>query len=104
MRAGRASTRRRLPLPRAEHEGRCDVSVKLSQRSFDYAKELIANRRGVLDDRADWSDHKPSGTAQKRMFEEEHAPNMDNGTLAKTTSSDRSRIKFPYGDFKDVRH
>jgi hypothetical protein len=47
------------------------VSVKLSQRSFDYAKELIANRRGVLDDRADWSDHKPSGTAQK-MFAEEH--------------------------------
>jgi hypothetical protein len=81
------------------------VSVKLSQRSFDYAKKLIANRRCVLDDRVDWSDHKPSRTAQKKFAEEHGYAEYGQWYLGEDdeqAKSNRSRFKFPYGDFKDV--
>ncbi|HEY1978546.1 MAG TPA: hypothetical protein VGH13_00550 [Xanthobacteraceae bacterium] len=82
------------------------MSVKLCQRSFDYAKELIANRRGVLNDRADWSDHKTSRTAQKKAAEEHGYAEYGQRYLGEDdeqTKSNRSWIKCPYGDVKDVQ-
>jgi hypothetical protein len=35
------------------------MSVMLHQSGYDYAQKLIQNRRCVLDQRSDWTDHKP---------------------------------------------
>jgi hypothetical protein len=61
-----------------------DVTVRLNQRAFDRARNLIATGRYVLDGRDAWSDHQPSAR-QENAFIEEHG-------MAEYTSNSRWRI------------
>jgi hypothetical protein len=49
------------------------MSLKLHQSAYEYAQKLIQDRRCVLDQRRDWTDHKPARSAA-RKFIETHGP------------------------------
>ena len=44
------------------------MSVKLHHSAYEHAKKLIMNRHYVLDQRADWTDHKPARHAEKQFI------------------------------------
>jgi hypothetical protein len=59
----------------------------------------------VLDDRDDWSEHRPSAEDENRFIEEhgwreygEWSPGIDDEADPET----KARYKFPYGDFEAV--
>jgi hypothetical protein len=80
-------------------------TVRLNDSAFTHAKQLVANRQAVLDDRDAWSEHQPSA-AEENAFIERHGM----GEYAKwyLGVDDRERptvkghYKFPYGDFRKV--
>jgi hypothetical protein len=81
------------------------MAVKLSKRSFEFAKKLVGDGNYVLDEMDAWSEHQPS-TQQENDFIEKHgfkeyakwhlAEDDEHGEETK------SRYKFPYGDFEKV--
>jgi hypothetical protein len=81
------------------------MAVKLSQRSYEFAKKLINERRVVLDNMDDWSEHQPS-TRQENEFIEKHGfGEYGRWHLAvddEYAEDKKSRYKFPYGDFENV--
>jgi hypothetical protein len=79
--------------------------MKLNERAYDHAKNLIADGRFVLDDRDNWRDHQPS-TRDENRFIEEHG--MDEyarwhlGINEDQPAENKGRYRFPYGDFEAV--
>lgn len=81
------------------------MAVKLEQKGYDHAQELVKEGKVVLDERDDWSEHQPSA-AEENKFIEEHGYDeygkwhlgIDDEAPAET----KSRYKFPYGDFEKV--
>ena len=45
--------------------------VRLNERAYDHAKELIGDGKAVVDERDDWSEHQPSA-AEENAFIEAH--------------------------------
>jgi hypothetical protein len=81
------------------------MAVVLNKIAFDYAKKLIANRRCVLDERGDWSDHKPSRQIENRFIEEHGFAEYAKWHLGEDDEIEEhstSRYKFPYGDFQAI--
>jgi hypothetical protein len=80
------------------------MSVKLHQSAYEYAQKLIRNRRCVLDQRSDWTDHKPSRTAEGKFIEEHGLAEFGKWHLGEDDeeAEGKRRYKFPFGDFKDV--
>ncbi|WP_424530392.1 hypothetical protein ACOZ38_11960 [Sphaerisporangium viridialbum] len=81
------------------------MTVRLSKRSFEFAKRLIDEGHYVLDEMDDWSEHQPS-TRQENDFIEKHGfAEYAKWHLAEDDESGeetKSRYKFPYGDFEKV--
>jgi hypothetical protein len=81
------------------------MTVKLSQRSYEHAKQLIREHRVVLDSRDDWSEHRPSAE-QENAFIAEHGENEYRKWFLAIDDEHREgtkgRYKYPYGDFRDV--
>jgi hypothetical protein len=81
------------------------MAVKLNQRAFTHAKELIKEGNYIHDERDDWSEHQPSA-AQENEFIEGHGIDeygkwylgVDDDEKPET----KGHYKFPYGDFKKV--
>ncbi|MFF7409750.1 hypothetical protein [Streptomyces lydicus] len=44
--------------------------MKLHARAFDHAKKLVKERQVVLDDRDEWSEHRPSAEEENRYLEQ----------------------------------
>jgi hypothetical protein len=63
--------------------------MKLNDRSFEHAKQLIRGGDCVLDERDAWSEHQPSAEDENE-FIEQHAEKT------------KARYRFPYGDFEKV--
>jgi hypothetical protein len=82
------------------------MSVKLNQRSYQYAQRLIENRRCVLDRKDDWTDHRPSRHAEKKVLERKGGiaefRRWHLGEDDEQEETSKSRYKFPYGDFANV--
>ena len=81
------------------------MTIKLKRSGFEHAKKLIRERRCVLDARGDWSDHRPARTAENRFIEEHGWAEYGKWHLAEDdeiAEHNKSRYKFPYGDFKKV--
>jgi len=79
--------------------------VRLNSRAYEHAQRLIEERKVVLDERDDWSEHQPSAQEENRYIEEhgidEYARwylGLDEGQ----DKHDKGRYKFPYGDFENV--
>jgi hypothetical protein len=81
------------------------VTVKVNQRAYDYARDLIADGRYVIDDRDAWSEHRPSAQ-QENEFIERHGigeyARWHLGIDDQEPEDRKGRYKFPYGDFEKV--
>jgi hypothetical protein len=81
------------------------MPIKLNERGFEQAKNLIQSGRFVADERDAWSEHRPSAR-QENEFIEQHGWNeyakWHLGIDDEKNEKSKGRYKFPYGDFKDV--
>lgn len=81
------------------------MAVKLSKRSFEYAKDLVKAKKIVIDGRDAWSEHQPS-TQEENEFIRAHGfgeyGKWHLGVDDAEREDTKARYKFPYGDFKKV--
>ena len=81
------------------------MTVKLNDRAYEHARDMIAAGRCVLDDRDAWSEHQPSARQENEFIEQqgiaEHAK-WHLGIDDAQEENRKGRYKFPYGDFHDV--
>jgi hypothetical protein len=81
------------------------VVVKLNARAFDHAKKLVKERQVVLDDRDEWSEHRPSAEEENRYLEQHGFSEYRKWYLGEDdeqNDENKGRYKFPYGDFEKV--
>jgi hypothetical protein len=81
------------------------MAAKLNERAYQHARTLIADRRCVVDERDDWSEHRPSARAEDRFIEEHGLDAYEVWYLAvddEHGEGTKARHKFPYGDFENV--
>jgi hypothetical protein len=81
------------------------MAVKLNNRAYAYAKELIHEHRFVLDDRDAWSEHQPSARQQNDFIAEHGWGDYGRWHLGvddEVAPDKKGHYKFPYGDFRDV--
>jgi hypothetical protein len=81
------------------------MAVKLNQRGYEHASTLIRDRNAVLDDRDDWSEHRPSSQEENRFIQEHGLGEYGRWHLGIDDEQDpdtKGRYKFPYGDFQAV--
>ncbi|TCC50357.1 hypothetical protein E0H73_41740 [Kribbella pittospori] len=81
------------------------MSVKLNERAYAHARELIAAGRTVHDDRDDWSEHRPTAADENAFIERHGFSEYRKWYLGLDVEHDedtKARYKFPYGDFTDV--
>jgi hypothetical protein len=81
------------------------MPIKLNERGFDHAKQLISEHRFVLDDRDAWSEHQPSAQQENAFIAEHGLGEYGKWYLGIDTEEDperKSRYRFPYGDFEKV--
>jgi hypothetical protein len=96
---------RRLRPPHRASSGTCVMSVKLHQSAYEHAQKLIRNRRCVLDQRSDWTDHKPARHAEKTFIAEHGFAEFGKWHLGEDdeeAEGSKRRYRFPYGDFQNV--
>jgi hypothetical protein len=81
------------------------MAVKLNETAFEHAKALIDEGDVVVDERDDWSEHQPS-SSDENSFIEKHGmreyAKWHLGIEAEEAEENKSRYKFPYGDFAKV--
>ena len=79
--------------------------MKLNERAHEYARNLIAEGKVVLDSRDDWSEHQPS-TQDENRYIREHGidayARWHLGIDEQQPKDNKGRYKFPYGDFENV--
>src|SRR4030088_1484656 len=81
------------------------MSVRLHQSAYEYAQKLIRNRQCVLDQRGDWTDHRPTRSAENRFIAEHGRAAFGKWHLGEDdeeAEDSKRRYKFPYGDFQNV--
>jgi hypothetical protein len=81
------------------------VAVRLNNRGYDHAKRLAKERRVVIDDRDDWSEHRPRAADENRFIEEHGIGEYGRWFLGLDDEQDadnKGHWKFPYGDFDKV--
>jgi hypothetical protein len=81
------------------------VSVKLHQSAYEQAQKLILNHQYILDRTSDWTDHRLPRHGQKKFIEEHGFAEFGKWHLGEDdeqAEDNKSRYKFPYGDFKNV--
>jgi hypothetical protein len=81
------------------------MPVKLSRRSYAHARQLIEQGHVVLDERDDWSEHRPSARDENSFIKEHGFREYGRWYLGVDEDKDpntKSHYKFPYGDFKSV--
>jgi hypothetical protein len=83
------------------------MALQLHQSAYEYAQKLIRNRQYVLDQRGDWSDHRPARSAENRFIAEHGRAAFGKWHLGEDreqAEDSKRRYKFPYGDFQNVHH
>ena len=81
------------------------MAIKLSRAAFERATRLVGDGKAVLDERDDWSEHRPSAADENRLIDERGWEEFgawhlgrDDGARPQT----KGHYKYPYGDFEDV--
>jgi len=81
------------------------MAVKLNQKGYQHARELAVSGHTVLDERDDWSEHRPSPQDENRFIERhgfgEYAK-WHLGVDEEKPKETKGRYSFPYGDFEKV--
>jgi len=81
------------------------MTVKLNKTAFDHAKKLISEGKYVLDQKDDWSEHQPSTQKENEFIRKHDYADYAKWHLGIDDAEDednKSRYKFPYGDFEKV--
>ncbi len=81
------------------------MAVRLSRRSYAHARRLIENGAVVLDERDDWSRHRPSSRQENEFIAEHGFSEYQKwylGISEEEGEDDKKRYKFPCGDFNKV--
>ncbi|MGO4571936.1 hypothetical protein [Microvirga sp. 2TAF3] len=81
------------------------MTVQLNEKSYEHARKLIKDRKIVLDERDDWSEHQPTSAEENEFIRTHGFSEYERWHLGiDTTKAEdtKERYKFPYGDFKDV--
>jgi hypothetical protein len=81
------------------------MAVKLHRPGYDHAKQLVTERKVVLDDRDDWSEHQPSAAEENAFIEAHGYAEYGRWHLAiddERPHDTKGHYKFPYGDFSAV--
>jgi len=81
------------------------MDVKLNDRAYAHARRLIANGGFVLDERDDWSEHRPTAEIENKFIQEHEMAAYQRWYLGIDDEQDedtKGRYKFPYGDFTKV--
>jgi len=81
------------------------MTVRLNNRAYDHAKRLVADGQVVLDERDDWSEHRPSAAAENAFIEEHGIREYGRWYLGaddERPDDTKGHYKFPYGDFEKV--
>lgn len=81
------------------------MGVKLNDRAYAHARRLITDGRFVLDERDDWSEHRPTAEIENKFIQEHGMAEYQNWYLGIDDEEDedtKGRYKFPYGDFTNV--
>jgi hypothetical protein len=81
------------------------MAVKLNEKAFEHAKDLIKAGRYVLDNRDDWSEHQPTADQENRFIEAHGFAEYARWYLGvddEEPEDTKGRYRFPYGDFEKV--
>jgi hypothetical protein len=81
------------------------MAVTLNKRAYDHARSLVEQRRVVLDDRGEWSEHRPAADDENRYLEEHGIRAYGRWYLGvddEHGDETKGHYKFPYGDFAGV--
>jgi hypothetical protein len=81
------------------------MAVKLNNRAFEYATDLIEQGKFVFDERDMWSEHQPSAQDENEFIKKHGFGEYGKWYLGIDTDEDednKERYKFPYGDFEKV--
>lgn len=81
------------------------MAVKLNERAFEHAKNLIEQGMFVFDEKDMWSEHQPSAQEENEYIREHGFGEYAKWFLGIDTEEDednKRRYKFPYGDFEKV--
>lgn len=81
------------------------MSVKLNLEAFEYAKELLREKRLVTDDGATWNDHRPSPEKEDEFIRQHGIAEYARWYLGiddREAVDSKGRYKFPYGDFQNM--
>jgi hypothetical protein len=76
------------------------MSVKLNRLSYANAQKLIRNRQCVLDERSDWTDHRPARRAAEKFIEQRGFAEYAKWHLGEDDEEpegNKRRYKFPMG-------
>jgi hypothetical protein len=79
------------------------MAVKLNERAFEFAKNLVREGKYVIDGRDDWSEHQPSAKQENEFIERHGIGEYARWHLGVDDEVDPDRkghYKFPYGDFE----
>jgi hypothetical protein len=81
------------------------MAVRLNERAYAHARRLVVEERVVLDDRDEWSEHRPSAEQENRYIDEHGFAEYGRWYLGvddEAKEDTKSHYKFPYGDFEKV--
>jgi hypothetical protein len=81
------------------------MAVKLNNRGYEHAQELVGEDKVAFDDRDDWSEHAPSADEENKFIEKHGYGEYGKWFLAtddEANEETKGHYKFPYGDFKKV--
>ena len=81
------------------------MTVKLNDRAFEHAKELITDGHFVFDEKDAWSEHQPSAKEENEFIREHGLREYGRWYLGindEKPEETKGHYQFPYGDFKNV--
>lgn len=79
--------------------------MKLNNKAFEHARQMVEKGRFVSDDKDMWSEHLPSSEEENKYIEKNGIKNYGKWYLGVDTDENedtKGRYKFPYGDFSRV--
>src|ERR1700704_2173452 len=81
------------------------MAVRLNLKAYDHAKKLVREGQVVLDERDDWSEHRPSAPEENEFLRDHGLREYQRWYLGiddDQPEQNKGRYKFPYGDFEKV--
>jgi hypothetical protein len=81
------------------------MTVQLNRPAYTHARGLIEKGDVVLDERDDWSEHKPSAKQENEFIAAHGFAEYKKwylGVDRAEPENTKGRYKFPYGDFENV--